>query len=98
MQFDIKFTLPSKEGSWGELWIAGVMEEFEASFAYWTKDQYVASWVRSLTESLATNRPTAIIVCMTDPKQNSCIDWWPVYLVGETFFKKRDSRPIVNRL
>lgn len=86
MQFDIQFTVPSDEGSWGELWIAGMREEFEASFSYWTQAQYITSWVRSLSVALSTNRPTAIIICMTDPEQKSCIDWWPVYPVGETFF------------
>lgn len=84
MEFDIKFTSPTENGSWGELRLGSEIEYFEASFAHWTREQYESSWVRSLSRALQENKRTALIVDRADPKnKNWLVDWWPVYPIGD---------------
>ena len=83
MCFNIQFT--SESSSWGELKINDRIEGFESSFEYWSKKQYENSWTEALKAAIRGEK-SALIVWITNPSKQECLDWWPLYLVKDKIY------------
>jgi hypothetical protein len=83
MNFKIFFTNSSDLGSWGELWLGEAREHFETDFGYWNRKQYEQSWTAAIVRVLKSNAPAALVVCLTAHEDRFCVDWWPMYPVGD---------------
>ena len=83
MRFNIQFT--SESSSWGELKINDCIEVFESSFEYWSRKQYENSWTEALKSAIRGEK-SALIVWISNPLKQGCLDWWPLYLVKDTIY------------
>jgi hypothetical protein len=71
----------------GRITVGGFFETFEMSLAFWSAEQYRASW-RDALEVLAQsdNAISCLVSSITDPTTSNFVFCWPLYRIGDDVF------------
>ncbi|TQJ97611.1 hypothetical protein [Achromobacter sp. SLBN-14] len=71
---------------WGKVEIDEYTEDFLASVDFWSRDDYLRSWKRSLSEGLCGGERCALITSMHDPASSNFLFYWAIYFEGEVAY------------
>jgi hypothetical protein len=67
----------------GTIIVDDLTEPFLADLSYWTRTQYLRSWITALTVLDSTEvATTCLITSMSDPRTANFITSWPLYRIG----------------
>ncbi len=67
----------------GEIEINGYIEDFFAPTEFWSKEDYLRSWKKSLEQGLQGGGHAVLVTAMRNPEICNFIFYWVVYLEGE---------------
>jgi hypothetical protein len=70
----------------GNLIIGEFFESFHASLSYWNRLDYLSQWRSGLERLLAGENRSVIISSMYNPRNANFINWWKMYLLGDTVY------------
>jgi len=73
---------------YGEITIGDFNERFSASMTYWTREDYLQQWMKSIGTVVGTigNTKGALVTNMYDPAHANFISCWPLYKEGEKVY------------
>lgn len=67
----------------GEIEIDGYTESFFASTEYWSRNEYISSWKKSLKRGLREGDHAVLVTSMRDPEASNFIFYWVIFIEGE---------------
>ncbi|MNL40246.1 hypothetical protein D3C87_1625820 [compost metagenome] len=70
----------------GEVHIDGYVESFFAPVGFWSREDYLNSWKKSLEQGLREGGRAVLATSMRDPSVCNFIFYWVVYLEGHEAF------------
>ncbi|WP_286900114.1 hypothetical protein [Achromobacter sp. UBA2119] len=70
----------------GKVEIDDYSEVFFASADYWSRDDYLENWKRSLAEGFLGEGHCALITSMHNPVSSNFVFYWAVYFEGEVAY------------
>ena len=73
----------SQSTCYGSIEIGDFKEDFKINTSFWTPDEYVENWRKSITWLLKGNHKSCLITSITDPQDSTYLFWWPMYRVDQ---------------
>jgi len=66
----------------GQIEIDGHTENFFAPTEYWSRNEYLSSWKKSLTQGLREGDHAVLVTSMRDPEVSNFIFYWIIFIEG----------------
>lgn len=67
----------------GEIEIDGYTENFFVPTEYWSRNEYLSSWKKSLLQGLRGGGHAVLVTSMRDPEISNFIFCWIIFMEGE---------------